>query len=53
MWVTHEHVRSVAEAEFVNSSPLCLLPVIAELEGPQCVLSLGNGFPGDLDKGTG
>lgn len=49
-WINHEHVHSTGEAEFVNSPVMCLLPVVAELEGPQHVLSLCNGCTGDLDK---
>lgn len=51
MWVNHEHVRWAGEAGFVSSPPPYLLPVIAELDGPG-VCCLGNGFTGDLDRGT-
>lgn len=52
MWVNREHIHSTGEAELVSSPPTCLLLVLAELESPQHVLSLGNGYIGDLDKGT-
>lgn len=52
MWINREHVHSTGEAEFVNSPVMCLLPVVAELEGPRHVLSLCNGYTGDGDRST-
>lgn len=52
MCINREHVGFTGEAEFVNSPVMCLLPVIAELEGPRHVLSLCNVYTGDMDKST-